>query len=67
MTIGKVKFFREKLGWGFIERENDKDVFVYYKDILGEGYRTLTKGETVQFDVVEGPKGDKAINVEKMQ
>ncbi len=66
MPLGKVKFFHDKKGWGFLERENGKDVFVYYSDIQGEGYRTLIKGETVQFEVVEGPKGDKAINVSRV-
>jgi CspA family cold shock protein len=67
MAMGKVKFFRDKLGWGFIEHEDGDDVFVYYKDIIGEGYRTLTKGETVSFDIIQGPKGDKAVNVAKVQ
>jgi len=63
MTDGKVKFFHDKKGWGFIEREGSKDVFVHYADIVGEGYRTLVKGELVKFDIVDGPKGDKAVNV----
>jgi CspA family cold shock protein len=66
MAIGKVKFFRDKLGWGFIEQDGGKDVFVYYKDIQGEGHRTLVKGETVQFDIVNGPRGEKAINVVRL-
>jgi CspA family cold shock protein len=67
MVVGKVKFFRDKLGWGFIQQEDGTDVFVYYKDILGEGYRSLAKGETVQFDLIEGPKGQKAVNVSKVE
>jgi cold shock protein len=63
MVKGKVKFFHDKKGWGFIERESDSDVFVYYADIQGDGYRTLVKGENVEFEVVSGPKGDKAVNV----
>ncbi len=66
MAIGKVKFFRDKLGWGFIEHDDGKDIFVYYKDIQGGGHRTLVKGETVQFDVVNGPRGEKAINVVRL-
>ena len=66
MESGKVKFFHDKKGWGFIERESAGDVFVYYADIQGEGHRTLLKGEAVQFDVIEGPKGDKAINVVRL-
>ena len=64
--IGRIKFFDDKKGWGFIEREGGKDVFVYYSDIQGDGYRTLVKGETVEFEIVDGPKGDKAINVMKV-
>ena len=63
MTTGRVKFFHDKKGWGFIEREDHTDVFVYYSDIQGEGYRTLVKGESVQFEIIQGPKGDKAVNV----
>lgn len=64
--IGRIKFFHDKKGWGFIERDGGKDVFVYYSDIQGDGYRTLAKGETVEFEIVDGPKGDKAINVMKV-
>lgn len=60
---GTVKFFHDKKGWGFIERDAESDVFVHYADIVGEGHRTLVKGENVQFDVIDGPKGDKAVNV----
>ncbi len=63
MAEGRVKFFHDKKGWGFIEREDTLDVFVHYADILGNGHRTLVKGETVAFDVVDGPKGVKAVNV----
>lgn len=66
MATGKVKFFHDKKGWGFIERDDGKDVFVYYSDIQGDGYRTLVKGESVEFEVVDGPKGDKAINVARI-
>ncbi|MCX7016086.1 MAG: cold shock domain-containing protein [Candidatus Sumerlaeota bacterium] len=66
MAEGKVKFFHDKKGWGFIERDGGKDVFVHYADIVGEGYRTLAKGETVLFDVIGGPKGDKAVNVARV-
>jgi CspA family cold shock protein len=63
MAEGRVKFFHDKKGWGFIERDDTLDVFVHYADILGNGHRTLVKGETVAFDVVDGPKGVKAVNV----
>lgn len=63
MADGMVKFFHDKKGWGFIEAEGRNDVFVHYADISGEGHRTLAKGESVQFDVIQGPKGEKAVNV----
>lgn len=63
MTKGVVKFFHDKKGWGFIERDGSPDVFVHYADIIGDGYRSLTKGDSVEFEVIDGPKGDKAINV----
>lgn len=62
-ATGTVKFFHDKKGWGFIERDGSEDVFVHYADILGEGYRSLAKGDQVQFEVIDGPKGDKAVNV----
>ena len=67
MADGMVKFFHDRKGWGFIEREGSEDVFVHYADILGEGHRTLAKGENVHFDVIDGPNGDKAVNVIKIQ
>ncbi len=66
LSIGTVKFFRDKLGWGFIEGEPGSDIFVYYKDIVGDGHRTLTKGERVQFEMIDGPKGAKAVNVVRL-
>lgn len=63
---GKVKFFHDKKGWGFIERDADTDVFVYYGDILGDGHRTLVKGEFVQYELLAGPKGAKAVNVVRL-
>ncbi|HOE97075.1 MAG TPA: cold shock domain-containing protein [Candidatus Sumerlaeota bacterium] len=66
MATGRVKFFHDKKGWGFIECEAKSDVFVHYSDIVGDGYRTLVKGEFVQFELNEGPKGDKATNVVRL-
>ena len=63
MAFGKVKFFHDKKGWGFIEHEPSPDIFVHYADVNGEGFRSLTKGDAVEFDVIKGPKGDKAVNV----
>lgn len=60
---GRVKWFDEKKGFGFIERENGNDVFVHFRAITGDGFKTLTDGQEVEFDVEEGPKGPQAINV----
>ncbi len=68
LTIGKVKWFNTKKGYGFITRDdNDEDIFVHYTSISGDGYRALEKGEDVQFELVEGPKGLQAQNVSKVQ
>lgn len=60
---GKVKWFNERKGYGFIEREDGEDVFVHYTAIQGDGFKTLTEGQSVEFDIVEGPKGKQAANV----
>ena len=62
---GKVKWFNKEKGFGFIERENGNDVFVHYTAIQEEGFKSLQEGETVEFDIVEGPKGLQAANVTK--
>lgn len=64
---GKVKWFNNNKGFGFIEQENGQDVFVHYSAILGDGYKTLAEGQTVEFDVSEGAKGLQATNVTKSQ
>ncbi|MDP9336071.1 MAG: cold-shock protein [Actinomycetota bacterium] len=64
MTTGTVKFFNAEKGYGFISLEGgDKDVFVHYSNIQGNGYRTLEEGQKVEFDVAPGRKGDEAQNV----
>jgi cold shock protein len=63
--IGKVKWFNNVKGYGFIGRDDGPDAFVHYSAILGEAYRTLAKGDLVKFEVVQGPKGPQAANVEK--
>jgi len=63
---GKVKWFNNAKGYGFIERENGEDVFVHYTAIVGEGYRTLEEGQQVEFEVVKGKKGLQATNVVKI-
>ena len=61
--MGTVKWFDNAKGYGFIQRPEGEDVFVHYRAIRGEGYRTLQEGQQVQFDVVKGPKGWQAENV----
>ncbi len=63
MAQGKVKWFNDKKGFGFIEREGDTDVFVHYTAIEGQGYRSLAEGTRVEFEVTNGPKGPQASNV----
>jgi CspA family cold shock protein len=63
---GRVKWFNETKGFGFIERTNGPDVFVHYSAIAGEGFRSIEEGQEVQFDVTETPKGLQATNVVKI-
>jgi CspA family cold shock protein len=63
---GVVKWFNESKGFGFITREDGVDVFVHYTDIQDDGFKTLSEGQSVSFDVADGPKGPKAINVVKI-
>ena len=60
---GKVKWFNNTKGYGFIAREDGPDVFVHYSAIRAEGYRTLDEGQEVEFEIKEGPKGPQAENV----
>ncbi len=62
---GKVKWFNETKGYGFIQKEDGKDVFVHYSAIAGAGYKSLKEGQSVTFDIVEEDKGPKAANVQK--
>lgn len=61
--IGKVKWFNDMKGYGFIGRAEGPDVFVHYSGIIGEGHRTLREGDAVQFEIVQGAKGPQAADV----
>ena len=65
MSKGTVKWFNDAKGFGFITPESGPDVFVHQTAIIAEGFRTLTEGEAVEFDVVNGPKGLQAANVRR--
>ena len=65
MAVGKVKWFNEAKGYGFLTVEDGKDVFVHYSAISGDGFRTLNEGDEVEFEITEGPKGPQAVNVMK--
>lgn len=66
METGKVKWFNNAKGYGFITREGGEDLFVHFKSIVGEGYKTLKEGDVVQFEVEQGAKGLQAVNVSPM-
>ncbi|WP_243372846.1 cold-shock protein [Geotalea sp. SG265] len=63
MANGTVKWFNDSKGFGFIEQENGEDVFVHFSAIQGDGFKSLTEGEAVTFEVQKGPKGLQAANV----
>jgi CspA family cold shock protein len=66
MSTGKVKWFNESKGFGFIEPDGGgRDVFVHYSAIQGEGYKTLSEGQPVEFEIIQGEKGPQASNVSK--
>lgn len=66
MEQGTVKWFNAEKGFGFIERENGGDVFVHFSAIVEDGYKSLEEGQSVEFDIVEGERGEQAANVVKM-
>lgn len=66
MINGTVKWFNESKGYGFISSEEGDDVFVHYSAITGNGFKSLLEGDSVTFEIEEGPKGPKAVNVVKL-
>lgn len=66
LMVGKVKWFNAEKGYGFIQTEQGGDVFVHFSAIQGEGYKTLTEGQSVEFDIVQGNRGPQAANVVKL-
>ena len=60
---GKVKWFNNTKGYGFIENPDGEDIFIHYSSILSDGYKTLTEGQYVEFNLVETPKGYQALDV----
>jgi CspA family cold shock protein len=67
MASGKIKWFDNKRGWGFIAQEAGQDVFVHYSSIIGSGYKTLREGDEVSYELTESDKGPKAQNVQRTQ
>ena len=66
MPTGSVKWFNEAKGFGFIASEDGADVFVHYSSLQGDGFKTLAEFDDVSFDIEDGPKGPKAVNVVKL-
>ena len=66
MAVGTVKWFNNAKGFGFIRQDNGPDVFVHYTQIVGDGFRTLEEGQSVEFELKEGPKGLLAERVAKV-
>lgn len=66
MANGRVKWFNKNKGYGFIEAEGERDIFVHFSSIKGKGYRVLEKGDDVIFDLMSSPKGPQAFNVKKL-
>jgi len=66
LAQGHVKWFNDAKGYGFIAREDGPDVFVHYSAFAGDGFRSLSEGQAVQFEITEGPKGLQATNVTKL-
>ena len=67
MPRGSVKWFDDRKGYGFIARDGGKDIFVHFSAIQDSGFKSLTEGEEVEFEIVNGPKGEQATNVQKVR
>ncbi len=67
MASGKVKWFDNQKGYGFIAQESGKDIFVHHTNITGKGYKTLHEGEWVTYEKVDSDKGPKAVNVQRLR
>ncbi|MCD6334998.1 MAG: cold-shock protein [Candidatus Latescibacteria bacterium] len=66
MATGTVKWFSDSKGYGFIEQEEGDDVFVHFSALEGDGFKSLSEGQAVEFDILDGPKGPQAANVVKV-
>ena len=66
MPVGQVKWFNDAKGYGFIEQEDGEDVFVHHSAIQMEGFKTLSEGQQVEFEITQGPKGPQASNVTRL-
>jgi len=66
MATGRVKWFNDSKGFGFIETDDGTDAFVHHSDIQGEGYKSLAEGDAVEFEITQGDKGPKATNVRRV-